>query len=58
LRFGHSAQGLHAMEMEGMMVLLEEGVGGVVGVEEVFKSSLGLWGCENPLRLVVIWMDL
>ena len=23
------------MEMEGMMVLLEEGVGGVVGVEEV-----------------------
>ena len=58
MRFGHSTQGLHEMEMEGMMVLLEEGVRGVVGVEEVFKLSLGLWGCENPLRLVVIWMDL
>jgi len=23
-----------------------------------FKSSLGLWGCANPLRLVVIWTDL
>jgi len=23
-----------------------------------FKSNLGLWGCANPLRLVVIWMDL
>jgi len=33
------------MEMEGMMVLLEEGVGGVVGVEEVQVKFgvVGLW---------------
>ena len=37
------------MEMEGLMVLLEEGVGGVVGVEEV-QVKFGVVGLQQSIQ--------